>query len=134
MRIARLGERHPEVARARQNLATALTRVADYDEAAREMTQALEVYRAVYGERHPSIATTLNNLGMVESNRNRLAEAVTYATAAFEMRRELLGPQHPSTLVAQANLANYLDRHGPAGRERGHACATYWHSRRGSRR
>ena len=69
------------------------------------MTQALEVYRAVYGERHPSIATTLNNLGVVESNRKRLAEAVTYATAAFEMRRELLGPQHPSTLVAQANLA-----------------------------
>ena len=76
------------------------------------MTQALEVYRAVYGERHPSIATTLNNLGTVESSRNRLAEAVTYATAAFEMRRELLGPQHPSTLVAQANLANYLDNLG----------------------
>ena len=28
------------------------------------------------------------------------------------MRRELLGPQHPSTLVAQANLANYLDSMG----------------------
>ena len=28
------------------------------------------------------------------------------------MRRELLGPQHPSTLVAQANLATYLDDMG----------------------
>lgn len=112
MRIAHLGERHPDVARARQNLATTLNRVADYDGAVEEMTRALAVYRAVYGDRHPSIATTLNNLSVTESNRNRLAAAVTHATAAFEMRRELLGPTHPSTLVVQANLANYLDSMG----------------------
>ena len=94
--------------RAHQNLATALYRTADYDESARELTQALEVYRAAYGDRHPSIATTLNTLGTVESDRKRLAEAVKYATAAVEMRRELLGPKHPSTLVAQSNLASYL--------------------------
>jgi tetratricopeptide (TPR) repeat protein len=112
MRIARLGERHPDVARARQNLASALNLVADYDGAVNEMKRALEVYRAVYGDRHPSIATTLNNLGLVESSRNRFAEAVNYATAAFEMRRDLLGPQHPGTLVSQANLATALDNLG----------------------
>jgi tetratricopeptide (TPR) repeat protein len=112
IRLARLGQRHPEVARARQNLATALLRLANYDEAARELTRAIEGFRAAYGERHPSLATALNSLGVVDSSRKRHAEAVGHAKAAMEMRRELLGPRHPSTLVAQTNLATYLNDMG----------------------
>ena len=108
MRIARLGERHPDVARARQNLATALYRVADYDESARELTQALEVVsrglrRAPSQHRHHAEQPrhgrvepqTVCRGGPLRHGRIRDA-ARTVRTAASV------------TLVAQANLANYL--------------------------
>lgn len=108
-----LGPEHPETARARLNLSTHLYALKRYDEAERELREALRVWEARDGRRSPHVATCLNNLGRLYEERGELRRGVEFHREAVSIRRELMG-EHPDTAFSLANLGAALLAAGDA--------------------
>jgi tetratricopeptide (TPR) repeat protein len=62
IREKQLGEDHPDVAKAYNNIGLVLQTMGRMDEAKPYFTKAVDSYEASLGDSHPSLATSLNNL------------------------------------------------------------------------
>src|SRR4029453_9177713 len=76
-RAAATGPDHPQVAGALKNLATALLDLGEYDEARRDLEEALRIRRSRLGERHPLVASTQSNLAGGDQGQREAGTAIT---------------------------------------------------------
>ncbi|MCX4241927.1 serine/threonine-protein kinase [Paraliomyxa miuraensis] len=108
-----LGEEHPEVAGALENVALALSSLGRVSESEPLMRRSLDAMEAVLGAQHPDLAHSLMNLGHAVDELGRHDEAAEIYDRALGIARSSLGPRHPMTariLSAMGHVASAQDR------------------------
>ena len=103
-----LGNEHPNVATALNNLASLLQATNRLAESEPLMERALAIDEASYGNEHPEVATDLNNLAQLLKATNRLAEAEPLMRRALAIDEASYGPNHPKVATRLNNLAALL--------------------------
>lgn len=91
-----LGDNHPRIGDALNNLGTINYDRGNFAEAAEFFRQALEVLRSSLGPRHAFVATTLQNLAHSLLNQGEIQAAELGALEALEVSRQAYGDDHPS--------------------------------------
>ncbi|MEZ4448337.1 MAG: serine/threonine-protein kinase [Nannocystaceae bacterium] len=103
-----LGPRHPSVARALNNIGTALAEKHDRAGSAERIREALAIFEEVYGPEHPDVAIFLGNLGAALDEDGRQDEARPLFQRALAVGVANFGPDHPFLADVRVNLA-YAD-------------------------
>ena len=80
---------------------------ADYKEAIRLGTEALQIREKVLGKEHPDYAVSLNNLASYNSSLGNYSEAIRLVTEALRIEEKVLGKKHPYYATSLNNLAGY---------------------------
>src|SRR4051794_19657796 len=96
---ANLGDDHPEVAGAWNNLGSAL----EGDDAAEAYRRALAAKERSLGPEHPALAITLNNLAINARRRGAFDEAEAYYVRALAILETRVEPDHPNLLLTRRN-------------------------------
>jgi tetratricopeptide (TPR) repeat protein/CHAT domain-containing protein len=109
-----LGDRHPDVAQALNNLGAISGWLAP-EEAESLLQEALSIKRARFGEDHPEVAETLNNLAYHHQGRAEYAKAQTLFEQALEIRRKS-GGDDPDTAMTLTSLGAVLALRGDTQR------------------
>jgi len=107
-----LGERDGYTARALNNLASAIQRRGDYEEAEGLHRRALALRRFLFPAEHPDVSESLNNLAVVLRRLERDEEAEPLYREALEMRRKIFGPRHSRVANTLNNLAELTRQSG----------------------
>ena len=80
-----------------------------YDEARRNLEQALTINLAMHGDQSRETAGSLTSLGELHTRRGGDAQAArSYFERALEIRKKVLGEQHPETAESLNNLGRVL--------------------------
>jgi tetratricopeptide (TPR) repeat protein/tRNA A-37 threonylcarbamoyl transferase component Bud32 len=103
-----LGENHPQVGQALNNLASAHYSLGRLDLAEAELARALRIYEASYGEEHPSVANSLNNLAVILSKGGKLEQARDTQLRVIGIYERTVGPEHPELANVWSNLGRTL--------------------------
>ena len=104
-----LGESHPDVIRARIDLANLYRNIGRYEEAEQLCSLALtQLKESETGEANPDLLRCLSNLSKIYLDRDKLPQAETLARNAHELSRIHLGEEHPDTLRRAARLAETM--------------------------
>lgn len=83
-----------------------------YDEAEREITQALEIRRSLLGSNHPDTATCINSIGLLDEDRGRFADAERSLREGYAIRARHFGPRHLSTAMSLMNISRLERKEG----------------------
>ncbi|NVB39289.1 serine/threonine protein kinase [Pseudenhygromyxa sp. WMMC2535] len=105
---ALFGERHPETAKIRNNLAGLVRVLGDYDECARLFALNLDSFTEAYGPDHELVAQTEFNLAVLAADRGNYEQSLRYAGAARTKLAASLGEDHPIILTVQGLEADVL--------------------------
>ncbi len=105
-----LGEGHPSVGSALNNLASAHFSLGRYDLAEREFLRSLDINESVLGPEHPSVATSLNNLAVVYTLQGKLEQARDTHLRVLELQARKLEPGDPKLANSWSNLGRTLFR------------------------
>jgi tetratricopeptide (TPR) repeat protein/predicted Ser/Thr protein kinase len=105
LRVAVLGEEHPEVATALNNRANAEYLLGNLELGERLHLQALRIREQTLGPEHIDVAMSLNNLATYARRRGANDEARARYDRALAIRRAALGEDHPSYAVTLLNSA-----------------------------
>jgi class 3 adenylate cyclase/tetratricopeptide (TPR) repeat protein len=89
------GPKHPDVARALNNLGVLYMELGRYAEAEPLLMRALAIRETELGPDHPSVALTLHNLGIVCMELTRYTEAESFHNRALAIRNKAFEPNHP---------------------------------------
>ncbi len=103
IRSDQFGERHPEVAAAKNELAASLTRKAQYDRAQALLDDALRLNSDLFGEQSEKVAKTHYNLAELHHAAGDAAAAERHARASVATLEALEG-QHASALAESKNM------------------------------
>ena len=103
-----LGENHPNVATALNNLAQLSKDTNRLEDAEPLMRRALEIDEAAYGPDHPDVARDINNLALLLYDTIRLEEAEPLIRRALAIDEAAYGPDHPEVAIRLNNLALLL--------------------------
>lgn len=106
--MARVGKRHPDVARDWEALGLNAYFNGRPDEAARLTARALAIRVAAQGELHPRVADDLNLLGVIAHEAGRRTEAEAYYRRVLARDERVLGPNHPDLAGTLNNLGRVL--------------------------
>jgi tetratricopeptide (TPR) repeat protein len=104
----RLGENHPDLASALNNLGQLLEYTNRAAEAEPLMRRALAIDEQSFDPNHPKVARDLNNLATLLHATNRLSEAEPLMRRALTIDEQVLGPDHPTLAVHLNNLVALL--------------------------
>ena len=107
----RLGDEHPEVPSAMNNLSLAVA-AHDPERAEELLRAALELQRGRYQEARPSLADSVENLAHLLHRRGRYEEAEPLYEEALELRHEVHGPRHPRIAGTLDKLASMRTTQG----------------------
>jgi tetratricopeptide (TPR) repeat protein len=88
------------------DLALALLRRGDHEEAVALLEEALAMKRRLVPEDHPNIATSLTNLASCHFSKGKYDKAVSQYEEALAMQRRLLPGDHLDTATSLNNLAS----------------------------
>jgi eukaryotic-like serine/threonine-protein kinase len=97
-----------QTATARDTLGFVLSRVGEFDEADRQLQQALQERRNLLGPRHREVATTLHHLGMLHAAQNQWELAEARFQESLAMKRTLMADNDLSVLNTQQDLTQAL--------------------------
>lgn len=104
LRIAELGEDHPEVATSYNNLGVLARSKGDYAAARLYHEKALDIRSRVLPEIHPQIGLSLNNLGALEYAEGNFSRAAEFFERSLALNTQVNGAAHHDTI---ASLNNY---------------------------
>jgi len=107
-----LGQSHPAVAGALDNLGRALHAHGKFGEAEAVHREALALRVKLHGDEHLEVASSLNNLGNALRARGSLTEAEDLHRQALALRRKLLSPEHLAVAASLKSLALTIVRLG----------------------
>jgi tetratricopeptide (TPR) repeat protein len=112
-----VGEDHPGVATAVENLGNLRLRDGRLDDAMALYQRALEIRRAAFGTDHAETAMSVGNIGNVLLSRGDCAGALERFVEVAAIHERTLGPEHPDLSIALNNAAGAracLGRHAEA--------------------
>jgi eukaryotic-like serine/threonine-protein kinase len=112
LKIATLGEDHPDVASSLNNLAAVHQSTAAWAKAKPLHERALAIREQTLGPDHPDVAMSLANLGVVADATGDYAAARRLHERALAIRERALGPEHPEVAATLNNLANVREAMG----------------------
>jgi tetratricopeptide (TPR) repeat protein len=112
IRESNLGENHPEVAAAANDLGVLLMTVGRFDEAEPALARALGVRERALGPDHPSVGETVHNLGTLYGIIGKRHKAEDMLRRSLAIREKAQGPDHPEVAGAAANLAWTISEQG----------------------
>ena len=97
-------------AQAHNNIAYALTRSGNYQEALQEQHIATRIYMSIYGEQHQLTAARLTNLGVIHFYLKQADSALYYFNQAEEVyvALEKAGEKEPAILKLHSQLLNNI--------------------------
>jgi len=101
-----------EIARALNNLATALIEIGCYDEAELLLRRSLAITEKALGSDHPSTSTACHNLAVVMRETERYTEAEPLFRRALAIDEKALGQEHPDVGISLVSLARSLSESG----------------------
>lgn len=105
---ARLGETHPDVATALNNLALLHYTRGDFEAAEPLYKRGLAIDEQALGAEHVGVATDLNNLALLYKKQGNLAAAEPLLKRALAIKEKAFGPGHPSLVTGLRNYASLL--------------------------
>jgi tetratricopeptide (TPR) repeat protein len=123
LRREALGELHPDLASAANNVGAAALVVGDYATAVEFIRRGLELKRRLLGPDHIELATSVNNLGEALRLGGRFDEAEPLYQEALMLQRRAYGDEH-------SNVALVLDGLGALENDRGRPAAALAYHRR----
>ncbi len=85
---------------------------ARFDDALRDYTESLEIWRRVRPADHPDIAMGLTSLGRVHADRREPELAERYYSESHEMLRRAFGEHHPELATGLTNLGSVHEQRG----------------------
>lgn len=94
------------VAEAHEGLGRQYLRTGDYEQAAAELGEALDLKRNLLGEDHPRFAQTLSALGVLAAESGRRDEAAVYYRESLSVLESVYGEDHPKIAPVLQNLGN----------------------------
>ncbi|HLT35324.1 MAG TPA: serine/threonine-protein kinase [Enhygromyxa sp.] len=103
-----LGDQHPKLGPALNNLASAHYSLGRLDLAEAELTRALRIYETSYGDEHPSVANSLNNLAVITTKLGKLEQARDLQLRVIGIYERTVGPEHPELANVWSNLGRTL--------------------------
>ena len=103
-----LGEQHPWVATAANNLGSVLQDLGDLAGAKAAYARALAIDEAAFGHRSPKVAMRINNLGNVLHALGDDVEAQSAFERALAIDEQTFGPDHPDVARDLNNLGSVL--------------------------
>ena len=104
-----LGDDHPYTLHSRNNLAIALRRTGQLDEAIKMHEENLRLRQKQFGPDHADVADSLFALGIAHHAAGRFQKATPLFEQTYQMRKRLHGPQHHETLTALGMVGqNYV--------------------------
>lgn len=109
IRVASLGEDHPQTLYTRNNLAAAIQLQGREAEAEAEFRSVLEARQRVLGPEHLSTLATIQNLANLLIQQKRHAEAEPLIRGTAEVTERVFGAEHTRTQMAQNSLAYLLE-------------------------
>jgi CHAT domain-containing protein len=116
IRMAVLGEQHPDYKNSLGNLAGLYYSMSNYLRAESLYVQAMEIEKAVLGEQHPDFATSLNNLAALYKAMGDYPRAEPLHVQAIKIQKAVLGEQHPNYANSLNNLAGLYESMGDYAR------------------
>ncbi|MDX1516833.1 MAG: tetratricopeptide repeat protein [Woeseiaceae bacterium] len=112
LRLAELGDGHPEVAAIKNDLAEALIQVSDYARAAALLNEALEANRNASGATSLAVAENLFNLADLHLKRSDYEPAEAYAVQSIEIYQRHADSHGVALADAKSMLARILQVRG----------------------
>ncbi len=107
-----IGITQDDKARLANNLALALAKTGDYEEAEPLYLEALALRQQEYGEQSLSVAVTLHNLGLLYIGTKQLDLAEKYTRMSLKIRRELFDENHSRVASALGILSSVMELKG----------------------
>lgn len=104
----RAGADSLEVGESLNNLAIALTRAGEFDEAGALLRRAIEIKTKRLGADHPTVANSWSSLGAVHSALRERDAAVDAYRNALQIKQARLGAEHPEVAAELSNLGTAL--------------------------
>ncbi|MBM3330913.1 tetratricopeptide repeat protein [candidate division WOR-3 bacterium] len=102
-----LGDEHPSVATAINNLALVTGDLGMIETATSLHQRALAIRRRALPPDQPDIAQSLNNLALLSVSKGQDKGVEESACQALQMAEKALGPDHPAVAIYLNNLASY---------------------------
>ncbi len=112
IRTTELGEEHPEVAAALNDLGATNLSAGDLGKAETLLTRALELRERALGPESIEVAHTLLNLSNLSQRTGRLDEATSFVQRAQAIYEAEVGPDHVFTANGLATMAILMARQG----------------------
>ncbi|MGE5185829.1 MAG: protein kinase domain-containing protein, partial [Acidobacteriota bacterium] len=97
---------------AEMQLATALTRAAEYAQAAPHYEAAIHIQEALLGPDHPDLAIVLTDLGLCYGNLGEVEKARAAYERALAIRERAFGKGSPLLVVPLLDYSDMLNNHG----------------------
>jgi tetratricopeptide (TPR) repeat protein len=107
-----LGEEHPTVAFAYNNLAILYDFQGQYKQAEATFQKALDLFRKLFGEESPNVASSLNNLAVVYNAQGRSEDAESHYKKALSLYNKISPREHSEIASCLNNLAVLYDSQG----------------------
>ena len=105
-RIDALGEHHPDVAAAMNDLATLHSENEDFDRALTLYERALAIQRVALGDAHPETVQTLTDVAICHLDRDENDLGKPLLERALEYQEAILGPNHADVQAIRDVLAS----------------------------
>jgi len=106
-----LGENHPKVAMALNDLSNTYYRQARLDEARELDERVLEIRQRVLGDRHPEVAVSLYNLATLAAGDRDYERSESMFAKSLELFRDAHGEEHPHVAAAYHALGSLHRQH-----------------------
>ncbi|HRI27456.1 MAG TPA: CHAT domain-containing protein [Chitinophagales bacterium] len=104
IRLHLLGNHHPQVANAYNNLGNAYVYLADFDSAIENLQKGLTIQLNMLGDLHPNTANCYHNLGNAYYQKSDFDRAINYTEKALRIRLQILGELHRNTAISYHNI------------------------------
>jgi len=102
---ASLESEDPNIAVTMTHLGSVQLQLKKYQDAEKNLRDAVQRLESAYGAEHLSVALAKNNLGFFLKSTKAFDEAEKLYLSAHEIRAGQLGPSHPDSIITKNNLA-----------------------------
>jgi len=104
IRLKTLGEEHPHVATAYNNIGNTWYSKGEYDKALEYYTKSLAIKLKTLGGEHPDVASSYNNIGGIWGEKGYYKKALEYNEKSLTIRLKTLGGEHPDVANSYNNI------------------------------